>query len=394
MTGAFALNALFAGSLFYVAAVSVSRLIRGRAGYLLALAAFALAVAAPLGMTRPEALPAAGPRLRPEISVDAHMPLFTRAWIVGAVLLLLREIRGHVRLAHARGRRLTREEKARLGWPVEDDRIELGEGPPRTLASRVLVSRDLLERTPGELAAAIVRHERAHLRWRDPVVGAVVRMILALLWIALPLWLLERLIRRQREMAADQEALRDAEPEEAESYAEALLTFARGASSGTAAGFVSELEHRVRRLLRGPASPRAIIASLGVAIATVTAVAFVPAFRFDRPAAGSLSTMPQPLLSVVENTPETLPVTAAVGLQANRRRIPRPSDPRALPTGSGFADFAAQVGEPMDPAADEATGVPAVRVLETPADTPRAVHRDADQDVHIDVRRHVIRVIR
>lgn len=391
MTGAFALNALLTGSLFYVAAVSVSRLIRGRAGYLLALAAFALAVAAPLGMTRPEALPAAGPRLRPEISVDAHMPLFTRAWIVGAVLLLLREIRGHVRLAHVRGRRLTSEEKARLGWPVEDDRIELGEGPPRTLASRVLVSRDLLERTPVDLAAAIVRHERAHLRWRDPVVGAVVRMVLALLWIAPPLWLLERLIRRQREIAADQEALRDAEAEEAESYAEALLRFARGASSGTAAGFVSELEHRVRRLLRGPASPRASMASLAAAFATVTAVAFVPAFRFDRPAAGS---MPPPLLAVVENAPETRPATAAVGLQASRRRIPRPGDPRALPTGSGFPDFAAQVGEPMEPAADEATAVPAVRVLETPAATPRAVHRHAERDVRIDVRRHVIRVIR
>ena len=118
--------------------------------------------------------------------------------------------------------------------------------------------------------ARIARHELAHVRWRDPLVDRGVRILRGLLWPAWPLWSLARSIRREREAAADVEALA-AESVSRESrqavldYAETLLTVAaRRSGLIPLVGADGELEDRVRRLLQPRHSPVLATALLAV----------------------------------------------------------------------------------------------------------------------------------
>ncbi|MEM7357202.1 MAG: M56 family metallopeptidase, partial [Acidobacteriota bacterium] len=104
----------------------------------------------------------------------------------------------------------------------------------------------------------IVRHELAHVRWRDPLVDRGIRILRGLLWPAWPLWSLARVVRREREAAADFEALApeaaDREPKRVRiDYAETLLTVAsRRRGLVPLVGAAGELEDRVGRLLQPP----------------------------------------------------------------------------------------------------------------------------------------------
>lgn len=111
----------------------------------------------------------------------------------------------------------------------------------------------------------VIRHELAHAYWRDPLVNSLVLLVRALLWPSLPLWYLERVLRLEREAAADRAALVDAPAPErtrlSNDYASSLIWLAKqgGTYSGERrCGFItgmvgkSELETRVRRLLLRP----------------------------------------------------------------------------------------------------------------------------------------------
>ena len=144
----------------------------------------------------------------------------------------------------------------------------------------------LTDLDPAALAR-IARHELAHVRWRDPLVDRGVRILRGLFWPAWPLWSLSRVIRREREAAADSEALspetmRGEASQAAVGYAETLLAVAaRRRGLVPQVGAAGELEDRVRRLLhpaaRAPAWGRALPAALLLAGSAALVVSPLPA---------------------------------------------------------------------------------------------------------------------
>src|SRR5262249_21851232 len=117
------------------------------------------------------------------------------------------------------------------------------------LKPRVYVSRGLLEQTNEDNLAPVLAHERAHAARRDPLrrLIASAGLVLHLPGIA---HLLDRLLTRTQEMAADADAARTVgDPVR---VAESLVRFARlqGPGRATAVEFGSgDLEARVRELL-------------------------------------------------------------------------------------------------------------------------------------------------
>jgi beta-lactamase regulating signal transducer with metallopeptidase domain len=135
---------------------------------------------------------------------------------------------------------------------------------------------------PEETRRAVLCHERAHARRRDPFVALLARLNRCIFWFHPLSWWLERTLADCAEDACDEAALRAvAEPHQ---YAEVLLAMAdasrrsggRLAWTGAHVGG-GRLNRRIDRILRG--HPRSIgrartrIAGIGCAISVVMAVA-------------------------------------------------------------------------------------------------------------------------
>ena len=134
-------------------------------------------------------------------------------WAAGAGAMLL--------YAAASYLRLLRKTRARL---------ETGEGVyvcdalpgPFVLGAvrpKVFLPSDL----PDDVSAAVLAHERAHLRRRDPLVKLLGFLILTLHWFNPFVWAAYLLLGRDLELAADEEALARADAEGRKRYASALI---------------------------------------------------------------------------------------------------------------------------------------------------------------------------
>ncbi|HKQ06921.1 MAG TPA: M56 family metallopeptidase [Blastocatellia bacterium] len=209
---------------------------------------------------------------------------FPAVWAIISSLLVAREVAGHIRLARERSSWRLADDKTRrsLAWPAGTTLyVSQGEGPCTLggLRPAVVIPALLLEDMPGDAARVIARHELAHARWRDPLANALLRIGRALLWPSLPLWYLERLVRAEREVAADQFAI---EPlrgstvgDAAVEYATLLLSIARRSGQdahrlryglvATEAGSGTNFEYRVRHLL----TPRSKLTRARVLFAAV-----------------------------------------------------------------------------------------------------------------------------
>lgn len=235
-----------------------------------------------------------GPALLAALLAGPAGRLLVLLWAAGALLLLTREAGGHLLLARRRRRWQGADEsvKARLGCPPRVE-LYLGvEGSPQAFGlwrPGIYLPAGLLAALDAARIERLLRHELAHLRWRDPLVQAALRLVRALLWPAPPLWYLERLVRREREAAADREALSvdAAGPElrpSTAAYAETLLAVALGSGGhrGSAAlpevGAAGDLEERVRRLFAAlrPASPLRLPAAACLLLAGLLAAALLP----------------------------------------------------------------------------------------------------------------------
>lgn len=187
---------------------------------------------------------------------------FLGVWIIIAALLLGSDALGHVRLARARrswqpASEVLREE---LAWPKSvplciDERA----GPCAVGLFRlaVVVPAQLLGDLPPGVLGSILRHELDHVKWHDPLINTLLRIVRALLWPSAPLWFLERVTRLEREAAADHAAITSLQSRDdyralVIAYATALGSvakrFARGSLMIEASGR-SGLEERVCRLL-------------------------------------------------------------------------------------------------------------------------------------------------
>lgn len=207
------------------------------------------------------------------------------AWLAIAVVLLLRDAIGHVRLRRARlalpG--APEELKRALDWPACVPLVVSEGGTPFTaglLKPAVVLPRDLAEHFSMNVVQRIARHELSHARWRDPLVYAALRVAGAVFWLA-PAWIVLRWVRREREAAADAFALRDAAGAE-ESYVAALVRLARPSRELAPAMAASDLEYRARRILARPRVPA--VAAIALAFGgSLLAVAAPARFGSDEP---------------------------------------------------------------------------------------------------------------
>lgn len=225
--------------------------------------------------------------------------VFIVLWLVVSLLLLVREAVGHLRLRRARKNRwqlASIQQRRELQCP---DRVPLyfatDESPCAVGVFRpaIVLPASFANDLPLGSRQSVVRHEAAHARWRDPLVGALMRVVRAAFWISPALWFLEHAARAEREAAADCSAVNSLLAFERENaaveYAATLVAVAK--LSNTVAvqnsqvkltaihfGGNSSLENRVRRLFVGYSKPTFIRSSLAmlVVLMSLTATNFLP----------------------------------------------------------------------------------------------------------------------
>ncbi|HEX8692198.1 MAG TPA: M56 family metallopeptidase [Longimicrobium sp.] len=181
-------------------------------------------------------------------------PWILALWAAGALVLLGREALAHRWFRQRRrGWRLASVAPEALPAGLRRTPVFLSphDGP---LAVGLLRPRVVLpDWLPPDAAAAVLRHELEHVRWRDPLVNAVVRLACAVLWPWPHVWYLAGLARIEREVAADRAGAGPGGEREAARYAETLLRVARRAPPSVRAAACSsyaaaDLERRIRRL--------------------------------------------------------------------------------------------------------------------------------------------------
>ncbi len=281
---AFAINLWLAGIPVVCITAAAVVLLRGapaRVRYVAALSGFALVILVPLFLT-PEAAPAVATRA-PESAAGSSFDVAIGAivfWLAGSLFLVAREIRAYARLYL--------EERTWLpAGPIAMNRSEFNvvlakDGTPRThgLLRPVIVLPESLVSAEEEIVRLVVAHEESHARWRDPMIHAAIRLIRSLLWIALPLWIAERIVIREREAAADEAALMTETGETRSRYAEAIVEFCRMPPQRSALavqiGAAADLEYRVRRILRTSSGVGSTLTALGLICAGFFLFAFTP----------------------------------------------------------------------------------------------------------------------
>lgn len=222
-------------------------------------------------------------------------------WLIGASLLLGRELTGHLGAARARRawKPASRDLREHLSWPsciplfVDN---ELGPCALGVFKPTVVMPFQLIDDLSTYAARQVARHELDHLKWRDPLMNTVMRVMRACLWPNLPLWYLERAAACEREAAADRAAIRTGCTDlnlnmAALEYATTLHSIAKKRSEGNAgrqhllaateAGRELGLEARIRRLLAVSSRPThaRIIVAVVALFASVWLLAVLPLAR-------------------------------------------------------------------------------------------------------------------
>ena len=247
------------------------------------------------------------PEEPPPAEASAPIPLATEAswpvdwiqlgagiWVIGAMCWLL--------LANVRLRRFLRllgqaqpasedlqNEVQRLAekFQVRCPAVRLVQGPLSPMiwvlgrTRYLLVPANLLDRLDAQQRGALLAHELAHLRRKDPWVRYLEMIILGLYWWCPLVWWAQRELREAEEECCDAWVLW-ALPESARAYALALvetvdfLAEARPSLPVLASGFghVHLLRRRLTMIMRG-STPRALTAS-GVVLLLAVAALLVP----------------------------------------------------------------------------------------------------------------------
>jgi beta-lactamase regulating signal transducer with metallopeptidase domain len=146
-------------------------------------------------------------------------------WLLGAVIVLRRSVRA--RMAAGRTIDGTRPADPHM-WPRPAG-MDVREGEDVELPMTVGALRPVIvlparegRRWPAAWRAAVVEHEAAHVRRRDPFLQVLAELACAVYWFHPLVWLAARQLRVQRELAADDDVLaRGVPPAE---YAELLVT--------------------------------------------------------------------------------------------------------------------------------------------------------------------------
>lgn len=231
------------------------------------------------------------------LNSSISMGLFL-VWLIGAFLLLGREVIGHLRVARARRawRPASSDIREQLSWP-ENIKLSIDNdfGPCvlGVMGPTVVLPAHLIGDFGPRAARQVARHELDHVKWRDPLMNTVMRLICACLWPILPLWYLHRAACLEREAAADRAVFKassaDVRPDiTVLEYASTLLSIAkkgtekkpkrRSVLTATEVGREPGLNDRVRRLMAISLRPKPGRSSLAVItlLTSVSAVAILP----------------------------------------------------------------------------------------------------------------------
>lgn len=148
-------------------------------------------------------------------------------------------------------------------------------GPLATgiLRPRVVLPPSVLELPPTQ-RDAVVRHERAHLRHRDPLLQAALATTCALAWPVLAVWLAASRLRVLMELRADEQATQPLDRTETKAYGQMLLRIAStGGFAAPALGLGhGQLAARLRALGR---RRRASVATQAFAVGLAATTSFV-----------------------------------------------------------------------------------------------------------------------
>jgi len=221
--------------------------------------------------------------------------IFPIVWILGAVYFLVRDGAAYRQLRKTRKRwkPATDSDRKELLCP-ENTRLYFDEyESPGTIGlfRPVIV---LPKRFPDDFSLEsrryIVQHELAHVRWRDPLVNSLLRLICSVFWVSPALWLIKGFISAEREAAADYSVILKFSTNESElettvlNFAETLVSVAKQFNAFKqqnrfnhhvmGIGADSGLENRVRRLL--VYSSRTSVVS--ITLAAITFVISLTAF--------------------------------------------------------------------------------------------------------------------
>jgi TonB family protein len=223
--------------------------------------------------------------------------VFVAVWCLVGLLLLGREIVSQLYLMKARQEWRSSELSLRLklSWP---DNVFLYihecEGPCTVglLRPVVVLPQSLVTEFSCEEIQRVARHELAHVRWRDPLINSIFRMVRAVLWPSLPLWYLARVVNAEREAAADREAVIGENSQGnacriASEYASSLVSIALKSSKESTSVYRliamqvnngNGLEDRVKRLLVISNRPTRLRISLACSalLFSLGAVVFIP----------------------------------------------------------------------------------------------------------------------
>ena len=236
-------------------------------------------------------------------SRGARLDLWTWIWMAGALWMLARAARGHARVASlARASEPVRDARIAAAW---GEAIASGAVPPlatcRTSPEiEVPIACGLarpLVLLPASASAwseatlhAVLAHELAHLRRRDPLLLAVAQVARALYWFHPLVWIALRELRAESERACDDAVLRAGE--RPSRYAETLLAFAGGAAPEPAAALAflrpRGLERRIAGILAAHHDRRAL-GPLQRACIAVSALAAVAILSTVQPVPGAAS---------------------------------------------------------------------------------------------------------
>ena len=222
-----------------------------------------------------------GDDLVPHLASYAFI-LATVAGACGALRALVRQHRQTRRLLRAclamrSSRRVALEPMAhRLGLRSRLDLVEL-DAPLAFcygyLRPRVLISTGLLERLAGPELEALLLHERAHLRQRDPLKVALGRLLAAALFFVPIIAALYRRYLVEKELAADGAAI--AERGDPSDLSAALVRLVKGGEvhqpvSGVGAG--EALEARIDVLIGEPVRVGLSLGPGGLAASTIAGI--------------------------------------------------------------------------------------------------------------------------
>ena len=137
--------------------------------------------------------------------------LFSGIWILVSIHLLAREIACHRRLKNERRRwRLASDEQRERFFCPDSVTVYFAEEGFFTtgfLSSAIVLPHHFPDNLSRLSIRGIVLHEIAHAKWRDAGINSLVRIIHGLFWVNPSLWFLNRIIRSEREAAADRSAL-------------------------------------------------------------------------------------------------------------------------------------------------------------------------------------------